>query len=32
MTSKAPTPMPEGVSRDNRPKPPMAPPKRKSNE
>ena len=27
MTAKAPTPMPEGMNRDNRPKAPAAPPK-----
>lgn len=27
MTTKAPTPMPEGMNRDNRPKAPAAPPK-----
>jgi hypothetical protein len=27
MTAKAPTPMPEGVNRENRPKAPVAPPK-----
>lgn len=30
MTSKAPIPMPEGMNRENRPKAPAAPPRKKS--